>query len=288
MPGKPRTLLITGATGQQGGAILRELLGKDFTLRAMTRRPEAEAARALAKQGVQIVQGDLDDEKSVGRALEGAWGAFAVQNTWEAGVEREEVQGKRFARLARQAGVHHFVYSSVGSADQKTGIPHFENKYRVEETVRSLDFPSHVILRPVFFMENLLAPGFLNGDKLYAALDPSTRLQMIAVRDIGKYGARAFTHAAELAGQAIDIASDEVTMPEAAMILSEAFGRTIEHVRVPIEEVRKQSEDLALMLEWFDRTGYHADIAGNERRHGIHPTRFAVWARTQAKAAAAA
>src|SRR6185436_3130235 len=98
----------------------------------------------------------------------------------------------------REAGVQHFVYSSVGSAHRKTGIPHFENKYRIEETVRSLKFPSHVIIRPVFFMENLPSPWFLNGDNLYAAMLPTTTLQMIAVEDIGKYGALAFTSADKL------------------------------------------------------------------------------------------
>ena len=97
------------------------------------------------------------------------WGVFAVQNTWEAGVEKEEEQGKRLAKIARDKGVQHFVYSSVGSAHKKTGIPHFENKFRVEQTVKQLGFPSHVILRPVFFMENLPTPWFLNGDKLIDA-----------------------------------------------------------------------------------------------------------------------
>ncbi|MGE5176522.1 MAG: NmrA/HSCARG family protein [Hyphomicrobiales bacterium] len=287
MPGKPRTLLITGATGQQGGAILRELAGHpDFTLRAMTRHPDGEAARALAARGAQIVQADLDDERSLARALQGAWGVFAVQNTWEAGVEREEVQGKRIADLAKKADVQHYVYSSVASAHRKTGIPHFENKHRVEETVRSLGFPSYVILRPVFFMENLPSPWFLNGDKLVSAMDPGTRLQMVAVADIGKYGARAFTHAKELAGQSIDFAGDEVTMPETARILSDALGRKIEYVRIPLEEVRKQSEEFAAMLAWFDRVGYDADIAGNEKRHGIRPTRLSEWAAALAKAGA--
>lgn len=202
-----------------------------------------------------------------------------MQNTWEAGVEREEEQGKRLARLARDKGVQHFVYTSVGSAHRKTGIPHFENKWRIEETVRSLRFPSHVIIRPVFFMENLVTPWFLQGDKLVAALEPKTVLQMIAVADIGKYGARAFEKAAELNRAEVDIAGDAVTMPQAAGILGEAMRKKIEFVRAPIEEVRKQSADFAIMLEWFDRVGYDADIAGNERAHGIRPTRLAEWAR---------
>ena len=273
-----RTVLITGATGKQGGALARHLAGKGFTLRAMTRKPDSDAAEALAAAGAEIVKGDLDDAASLERALKGVWGAFAVQNTWEAGVEREEEQGKRFAAVARSAGVQHFVYSSVGSAHRETGIPHFDNKWRVEQTIRGLGFPSRVIIRPVFFMENLTSPWFLNGDKMYAAMDPTTVLQMIAVEDIGKYGARAFTDAASLNGREIDLAGDAVTLPEAAALLSRALGRTIEFVQVPIEEVRKNSEDFALMLEWFGRVGYNADIEGLQREFGIKPTKLAEWA----------
>ena len=132
---KSNLILVTGATGQQGGAVARELLAKGAKVRAMTRHPESPKAIELKKLGAEIVQGDLDDAASLERALKGVWGAFAVQNTWEAGVEREEEQGKRFAELAKKAGVHHFVYASVQSADKKTGIPHFDNKARVEETV---------------------------------------------------------------------------------------------------------------------------------------------------------
>lgn len=278
-----RTILITGATGHQGGATARTLKGSGFRLRALTRKPDSEQAAALARQGIEIVKGDLDDERTLRDALTGVWGVFGVQNTWEAGVEREEVQGKRLATLARDAGVEHYVYSSVGSAQRRTGIPHFENKWRVEETVRGLGFPSYVILRPVFFMENLLAPYSLDGDTLTVALAPTTKLQMIAVDDIGWFGARAFTHAAALNGRALDIAGDVRTMPEAAAILSEAFGRPIQFKQTSIEQVRQYSEDTALMLEWFERVGYDADIAGLEREFGHRFMRLPDWARSHAE-----
>jgi uncharacterized protein YbjT (DUF2867 family) len=278
-----KTILITGATGKQGGATARHLQGKGFQLRALTRKPDSEPARALAKAGVEVVAGDLNDAASLKRALQGAWGVFAVQNTWEAGVAEEEEQGKRVAKLARESGVEHFVYTSVGSAHKKTGIPHFENKWRIEETVRGLNFPSHVILRPVFFMENLTSPWFLHGDKLITALKPETRLQMIAVDNIGAYGALAFVRAAELNRQEIDLGGDARTMPETAALLSEGLGRKIDFVRIPIEEVRKHSDDTAIMLEWFDRVGYSADIAGIEKKYGVRPIRLAEWVRRLAR-----
>jgi uncharacterized protein YbjT (DUF2867 family) len=276
-----RSILITGATGQQGGATLHNLLGKGFTLRAMTRKPDGEKARALANAGVEIVRGDLDDAESLKRALAGAWGVYAVQNTWEAGVTLEEEQGKRMAELARAAGVEHFVYASVGSAHRETGIPHFDNKSRVEGTIRSLGFPSTVIVRPVFFMENLLSPWFLNGDRLVSSLDPATRLQMIAVEDVGVFGALAFTRAAELNGRELDIAGDAVTLPEVASTFSRIFARPIQYVRIPVEDVRRNSEDFAIMLDWFDRVGYDANIPALEREFGVKMLSLEAWARKQ-------
>src|SRR5579872_5205613 len=257
-----RTILITGVTGQQGGAVSQALRGTGFHLRGLTRKPESERAAALAHQGIEIVKGDLDDAATLRRALAGAWGVFSVQNSLEAGVEREEAQGKRLATLAREAGVEHFVY-----------------KWRIEETVRGLHFPSHVILRPVFFMENLVAPFSLQGSTLAWALGPDTKLQMIAVEDIGWFGARAFTDAAALNRREIDLAGDVRTMPEAAEILAEALGRPIAFAQTPIEQVRQYSKDMSVMLEWFERVGYSADIAGLEREFGRALTKLPDWAR---------
>ena len=274
-------ILVTGATGKQGGAVAQELLARGYRVRALTRHPEGEAAQALAELGTQVVRGDLDDPASLTEAVKGMWGVFSVQNTWEAGVEKEEEQGKRFARISREGGVQHFVYSSVGSAHRNTGIPHFENKWRVEETVRSLAFPSYTILRPVFFMENFLTPWFkpgLDEGKLTVGIKPTTVLQMIAVRDIGKYGAWAFENHQALNGRAIDIAGDTQTMPETARIIGAAAGRKIEFVPAPIEEVRKFSEDYASMLEWFDAEGYDINIKRLSQWSGIQPTTLADWA----------
>ena len=274
-----RTILITGATGQQGGATARALAGKGFTLRAMTRNPDSDAAKALVSAtGAELVKGELDDAASLKAALAGAWGAYAVQNTWTAGVEGEEAQGKRLATAAREAGVEHYVYASVASADRKTGIPHFDNKSRVEDLVRSLGFPSFAIIRPVFFMENLASPWFLKGDTIYSALAPTTFLQMIAVADIGQYGALAFTDSARFKNLELDIAGDGVTLPQAAAAMSQGLGRQIDYVQIPITEVRKNSEDFALMLEWFEAVGYDADVAGNARTYSVKPTTIGEWA----------
>jgi uncharacterized protein YbjT (DUF2867 family) len=272
-----RVIAISGATGQQGGATARALAGKGFKIRALTRNPDSDAAKAIAATGAELVKAELDDEASLRSALQGAWGAYAVQNTWTAGVEGEEAQGHRFAKIAREAGIEHYVYASVASADRQTGIPHFDNKARVEGTVRGLGFPSYAIIRPVFFMENLPSPWFLSGDKLVSALEPTTALQMIAVQDIGQYGALAFTDP-RFRNLELDIAGDERTMTETAETLSKALGRQIDYVRIPMADIRKNSEDFALMLEWFERVGYDVDITANAREYGVKPTTLSEWA----------
>lgn len=277
-------IVITGATGQQGGATARELLEAGRKVRAVTRKPDSPAAQALKALGAEVVAGDLDDDASLAAALTGAWGVYSVQNTWEAGVEQEEVQGKRLVQVAREAGVQHFVQASVASAHRKTGIPHFDNKARIEDALRASGIPSRVIIRPVFFMDNVLGGWFkpaIDNGMLAMGVKPTTAVQMIAVEDIGKYGALAFLKAEELNGREIDIAGDELTMPQAAEVLTRATKRTSGHFQVPIEEVRKASADFAIMLEWFDAVGYNVDIAATAKTYGIAPTRFAEWAMRQ-------
>src|SRR5512135_2223463 len=226
-------ILVTGATGKQGGAVARHLLGAGYRIKAMARKPDSNKTGALKAAGAEIVYGDYDDAQSLVRALEGVTGVYAVQNTWEAGVEREEAQGKRFAELARKKGVTHYVYASVGSAHRNTGIPHFDNKWRIEQTVRGLKFPSYTILRPAFFMDNFASPSFLPGlleGKLQIGLKRATKLQMIAADDIGRFGLLAFEQHEKMNGVELDIAGDEHTMPETAEILGRAMGRTVRFV----------------------------------------------------------
>ncbi|MGH7724734.1 MAG: NmrA/HSCARG family protein [Candidatus Eiseniibacteriota bacterium] len=284
-------IAVMGATGKQGGAVARELLAKGHKVRAITRKPESAEAKELAKLGAQVVPGDLDDAASLERAIEGAWGLFSVQNTWEAGVEGEEEQGLRLKDVAKKGKIQHLVFTSVASAQHKTGIPHFDNKWRIEERLRAHKFPSYTILRPVFFMENWSSPWFLSGiqqGKLEIAVKPTTVLQMIAVRDIGKYGLWAFEQHAKLNGREIDLAGDQHTMPETAAILGKAARHEVKFVQAPIEEVRKASSDFAAMLEWFDRVGYSVDIAKTSAESGIRPTSLAEWAATVEWAPAAA
>lgn len=276
-----KLVVVAGATGNQGGAVAGQLLGKGYVVRALTRNPDSGAARELAHMGAIITKCDLNDRFSVEEALKGAWGAFGVFTMAEGGVRMEEEQGKHFAEAAYKAGVQHYVYSSVASAYRHTGIPHFENKWRVEHTVRSLGFPSYAIIRPAYFMENFTSPWFLPGlerGKLMVALRPDTRLQMIAVEDIGRFGLMAFEKYQDLNRAEIDVAGDEKTMPEVAEILSAELGRKIDFAQIPLEDMRKRSTELAAMYEWLDTVGMSIDIPGLRERYGVKTLTFKQWA----------
>jgi len=275
-------VVVCGITGQQGGAVARELLREGFQVRGLTRNPDREKGLEFSRMGAQVVKCDLNKTEEVMRALNGAWGAFGVFTGMEGGPAQEEQQAGRFAVMVKNTGVKHYVYSSVASADKNTGIPFFDNKARVEQTIRTLGLPSYTILRPAFFMDNFQSPMMrpeLEQGRLSIALKPQTRLQMIAVEDVGRFGCRAFLKSREMNQQAIDLAGDELTMPETAEILSEAMNRRIQYSQTPIAQVRAMNADIATMYEWFDRVGLNVNIEEMSRMYGIKPLSLKQWAR---------
>lgn len=261
MADKGKLILVTGATGHQGGAALRHLRAKGFPVRALTRDPDQPAARALVGHGAEVVRGDLDDTASIARALDGVYGVFSVQN-WQDGAEAEIRQGVNLLEAARRAVVSHFVYSSVGSADQNTGIPHFDSKFQIEERVRAAGVP-YSILRPAFFMENWLGMrSNIEQGVLALPLKPETRLQMIAVDDIAAFAVTAFERPGKWRGRALDIAGDERSMSDIARLLSGAAGREVRYQQVPWDQFEQQAgHEMTVMFRWFEEVGYHADIA---------------------------
>ena len=263
-----RLILVTGATGKQGGAVLRHLRDKGFPVRALTRHPDTPEARALVGHGTEVVSGDLDDSTSVARALDGVYGVYSVQSRTEEGVEAEIRQGIALAEAARRENVSHLVYSSVGSADQHTGVPHFDSKFQIEEHIRKSGVP-YTILRPVFFMENWLGmrAGMEQGT-LTLPLKPDTRLQMIAVDDIGAFVAMSFEFPGRWQGRALDIAGDELSMNQIAQALGRVLGEDLKYVQVPWDKFEQQvGQEMTLMFKWFDNVGYHADISALRQQH---------------------
>jgi uncharacterized protein YbjT (DUF2867 family) len=279
-----RSVLVTGATGQQGGAAADALLRRGHEVIALTRNPDSQRARDLVERGASLAVGDFSDPDSLVRAARGTDAAYAMMTPFEAGIEAEIAQGLALIEALKAAGVGHLVLGSVANADQATGIPHFDSKYEVEKHLASLGL-AYSIVAPVYFMDNLLAPWSLpalKAGKLAMALPADRPLQQVAVRDIGAFAAALIERREAVFGQRFDIAGDELTGSEAAAIVAAASGREIGFESFPPEVLRAESEDLALMFEWFDRVGYSADIEALRRDFPEVPwLSFADWAGQQ-------
>ena len=276
-----RILLITGATGSQGGATLRELICRtgDWDLRALVRNPDSDKAQALARQGVTLVKGDLDDDDSLRAALRGVHGVHSVQTPMGQGPEGEERQGKRLATLSAEAGVNHFVYSSVAGAERNSGVPHFESKWRIEEHIRSLGLP-FTVLRPAVFMDNFGTPMFRTLMLSMFRRDVGKRrpIQLLDTAYVGWFAAEAFDHPQDWIGREIEIAGDDLTWPEMMRVLRRAGRRPALALPLPSPLVRQMPEDFTRMVDWIGREGFRADIPALRVLHpGLH--RFGDWAK---------
>lgn len=262
-----RLVLVTGATGSQGGSVINALLERGHKVRGMTRNADSLAAEKLRLRGVEAVAGDFIDHDSLVRAASGVDTIFTMTTPFEQGVEVETAQGIAITNAAREAGVGHLIYSSVANADKATGIPHFDSKYEVEKHIASSGVP-YTIIAPVYFMENLTTPWSVPGlrqGKLALALPADQPLQQIAVQNIGAFAAAIVERRESVFGHRYDIAGDELSGEVSAAILSEVTGRNIQYESFPPDALRAQSEDMALMFEWLNDTGYSADIAGLHR-----------------------
>ncbi len=265
-----KIIAVTGATGQQGGAVARKLLADGWKVRALTRDVNKPAAQALAQAGAELIAGDMDSRSDLDAAFQGAYGVFSVQNFWlpNVGFEGEIQQGKNVAEAAKAADVQHLVYSSVGSAHRGMGQKHFESKWLIEQYIHTLDIP-YTILRPVAFFDNFnwerpaLSNGIFNG----MGLRPEKERQMIAVEDIAVFVALAFARPAEYLGRTIELAGDALTEQQIADTFAKVIGRPVT-LAASMDGGWASPEESAAMFNFFNGEAYDADIDALRR---IHP-----------------
>ena len=258
-----KIILVTGATGRQGGAVVRHLLKNNFKVKAMSRTPGSIQAQSLSSQGVDIVEGDMSNPDSLVNAMKECHGVFSVQNFFEYGAEKEIRFGKNMVDAARRSDIRHFIYSSVCNAGDKTGVPHFETKKIIEKYAIESGLPA-TIVRPVKFMENYYIPqvfkGILGG-RLIDAIAPGKKHQLLASDDIGAYTAALFKDPDKFIGLQVELAGDELTNEEIGATMSEVLGRKIKFKRLPLFIARlAMNREMYLMFKWFNKRGFDADM----------------------------
>ncbi|PYI04719.1 nucleoside-diphosphate-sugar epimerase family protein [Aspergillus sclerotiicarbonarius CBS 121057] len=279
-------VLITGATGNQGGALIKSLVSRQapFEILAVTRNPASPSAQRLSKlsSNITLIQGDLDSPAAIfdnaHRATKSPiWGVYSVQAAI-GNASAEESQGKALIDESIKQDVRFFVYSSVDrggeerSFNNPTKIPHFIKKHNIEHHLveRTKGTPMEwTILRPTAFYENLTSDFF--GKVFATSFDMALKgspLQMVAASDIGYFGADAFLHPEQYRGQGVSLAGDELTHTQMTQIFKEKTGQPLPKTFRPLCSLFMASmKDMGYMFKWFHDQGYRANIESLRVRH---------------------
>lgn len=297
-----RRLLVTGATGKQGGALIAALTSQPahpFEIYALTRDKTSPGAQRLtSKSGVKVIQGNLDNAPAIFAQIpKPVWGLFAVP-MMDKGHEREEVQGKALTSAAAAGGVSHIVFTSTDRGGQSasegnpTSVPHFASKFRVEEDIkraaaeakkRSHEL-SYTFLRPVAFFENMsddfIGRAFASMWRLNGADRP---LQLIATLDIGRVAAEAFMayDSPQYKNAALSLAGDELSIDEAARMFHEEVGQRLPEAYSWLGgSIRYLVTDLREMFRWFKAEGFGVDLPALKQKYPYMKD-FRAWLREE-------
>jgi uncharacterized protein YbjT (DUF2867 family) len=258
---RDKTIVVTGATGNQGGATARHLLADGWQVRALVRDESSPAAAALAAAGAELVRGDLDERASVDAAVRGSYGVYSVQSA----NPNEIAQGMNVADAAKAAGVQHLVYSSVGGMQSQNDFYVGRgwgpiDKWQIEEHIRNLGLPA-TILRPAGFMEDFVSPArFFQDGSLNVPWHDDLVMQLIAIDDTGAFAALAFAEPGNYLGTALEITGDRLTAPQIAEALSTAAGRPIPHTQVPLDVLWEQVPEAAKVFTWANERYFDTDL----------------------------
>jgi uncharacterized protein YbjT (DUF2867 family) len=260
MAANQKIIAVVGATGAQGGGMVRAILAdtsKEFAARGLTRHPDGDKGKALQKSGAEVVAAELDDPKSLERAFAGAYGVFGVTNFWEHfSAEKELAQATNIAEAAKQAGVKHVVWSTLEDTRKwvplsddrmptlggKYKVPHFDAKGEADDVFRRVGVPT-TFLQTSFYWDNFIYFGAgpqRTPDGQLALMYPmdDKRLPGIAAEDIGKIALGIFKRGKEFIGKTVAVAGEHLTGAQLASQMSRAVGQKIEYRSVPPEVYR--------------------------------------------------
>ncbi len=301
-----KIIAVVGATGAQGGGLVRAILGDpdgEFAVRAITRNTSSDKAKELGALGAEVVAADLDDEESLKKAFAGAYGAFCVTNFWEHfSPEREVEQVKNMAAAAKATGVKHVIWSTLEDTrnwvpldDDRMPtlmdhykVPHFDGKGEADRAFAEAGVPTTYLLTS-FYWDNLIHFGMgprkgEDGKLVFALPMGDKKLPGIAVADIGRSAFGVFKRGEEFIGKRVGIAGEHLTGQEMASALSRVLGREVAYYPVPFDAYRKfdfpGADDLGNMFQFkHDFEDYFCGARSIEFSRSLNPTlqTFAGW-----------
>lgn len=274
-----KTVLVTGATGSQGGAVARNLLSGGHRVRAFTRNTESESAIQLKDSGAEVVGGDFENPATITDAAKGADVVYVMGTPFELGLDAEVKQSIAAIDASIEAGVDHIIYTSVASALDRSHVPHFDSKATVEAHLTQTG-ANYTILAPVAFLSDVtefpfwegFTPGSGQGvkDGVYAFPIPSeTPLQMVSLEDLGQFAQLVVENPSRFQGERIELASFAITGTRVAENLTRQLPWPVRYRAIPLDAWEELAgHDGRKMAEFFTRGGYTVDIEG---LHGAYP-----------------
>jgi uncharacterized protein YbjT (DUF2867 family) len=265
-------VVVTGATGRQGGAVVRHLLSDGWRVRAVTRSPGSDRARALVRRGAEVVAGDMADLDAMRRACAGAYGVYSVQNPMTAGEEGEAVQGRNVATAAADAGVAHLVHGAAGPGTPGTGVAAWDVKLEVAAYARSRGLPV-TVLRPMAFMELMtdkdLYPPVAVWHLMPRLVGEDRPLPWLSAEDLGAIAARVFGDPATYVGADLGLAADVRTLRQCREVWRDVTGRSPRRIPMPLWLFERfVGQDLTRMWRWLASYHVEADVAWTR---SVHP-----------------
>jgi len=299
-----KLIAVVGATGAQGGGLARAILGDAggaFAVRAVTRKPAGEAARALAAAGAEVVAADSDDVASLKRAFEGAYGAYCVTNYWESqSPDREIAQARNLADASKASGVQHVIWSTLEDTRLRVPltddrmptlmgrfkVPHFDAK---GESDAFFDPARTTLLATSFYWDNILGFGMgpkpdATGKLVFTLPMGDKKVAGIAVEDIGKCALGVFKRGAAAIGQRIGVAGEHLTGAQMAAAMTQALGREVTYQAIPPAVYRSfgfpGADDLGNMFQYyadFEREFCGARSLSESRALNPELLTFAAW-----------
>jgi uncharacterized protein YbjT (DUF2867 family) len=266
-----RTVLVSGATGKQGMAVIAALKASThpWRIKALTRNTNSKTAQSLIAEHIMPVAGDMSDPPSLQKAMVGVDSVFSVQANFAKDADGLEVRyGKNMVDAAVASGIRHFVYASVGGAERLSGVPHFESKRQIEQHLEASKL-NYTIIRPASFMDNFESTPVRTVllSLFKTILSPDRKLQLVATRDIGAFVVLALEDREAYAGKAVELAGDEVTVTEMIATLRRSRHKPVIAFKLPTFIVRQLPEDFPRMVGWFEKHGFKSDIQGLRAQH---------------------
>ncbi|MBD2430140.1 MULTISPECIES: NmrA/HSCARG family protein [Fischerella] len=261
-------VLLIGVTGGTGANLVKGFLEQGVNnLRAITRKIDLSRPSLLkmSNAGVELIEANLDDEDSLSPAFADISAVYCHATTADAAKPdpREVERAKRVAQVAKQANIKHFVYNSAGGADRKSGIPHIEQKYKVEQVLKSTGLPT-TMLRACLFMEEFwkqyTRPSILKGVFPFS-IQPDKPIHLVTTKDMGRVAAYVIKNPSDYIGQEIELAGDVLTPKQMAAEFSKVQGMTVVHKEVaPWIFLLLLRKDLFDLIQWYRHQGYQADV----------------------------